>query len=68
MNADFDLFKKLVYTHTTVMRDVDKSLAEGNPPAPAGGPPRGGNRQPPAAADGKFQSHPRGGIAVEGNL
>jgi mono/diheme cytochrome c family protein len=56
LNADFDLFKKLVYTHTAVMRDVDESLAEGNPapPAGAGGAPRGGNRQPPPLRMGNF--------------
>ena len=56
LNADFELFKKLVYTHTDVMRGVDESLAEGNPPPPAGagGPPRGGNRQPPPLRMGNF--------------
>jgi hypothetical protein len=38
------------------MRDVDESLAAGNPPPPAGagGPPRGGNRQPPPLRMGNF--------------
>ena len=64
LNADFDLFKKLVYTHTSVMRDVDETLAAGNPSlgapggaargGPPGGGPGGGNRQPPPLRMGNF--------------
>jgi mono/diheme cytochrome c family protein len=54
LNADFALFKNLIYTHTAVMRDVDESLAEGNPPPGPGGPPGGGNRQPPPLRMGNF--------------
>ena len=59
LNADFALFKELVYTHTARMREVDETLAAGNP-APAGGGgggpggPGGGNRQPPPLRMGNF--------------
>ncbi len=40
VNADFNLFKSIVYTHTTTMPQVDESLADGPPP------PANGNRPP----------------------
>ncbi len=64
LNADFPLFQKLVYTHTSVMEEVDASLREGNPPGAggggpppgAGGPSGGAPRQPPPLRMGNFNS------------
>ncbi|HWY61324.1 MAG TPA: c-type cytochrome [Rhizomicrobium sp.] len=44
LNADFALFKELIYTHTAKMEEVDASLAAGNPPPAA---PQGGGNRPP---------------------
>ena len=43
VNADFALFKDIVYKHTTTMPEVEESLAAGNPPPPGGG--GGGNNR-----------------------
>jgi hypothetical protein len=46
VNADFALFKNIVYTHTTTMPEVEDELRAGNPP-PSPPPGGGGNRPPP---------------------
>jgi hypothetical protein len=40
VNADFALFKNIVYTHTVTMPEVEEELDAGNPPRPPGPPNR----------------------------
>ena len=58
LNADFALFKNITYTHTTVMAQVDESLANGPPPAAGAGnrpPLRMGNFNPARVAESQLK-------------
>ncbi len=47
LNADFNLFKQMVFTHTDVMEKVEEELAQGNPLPPLQPPGGGAGRRPP---------------------
>jgi len=59
LNADFALFKNIVYTHTVTMPQVEEMLAGDAPPPPAGAnrpPLRMGNFNPTRVTEGELQT------------
>ena len=61
VNADFALFKNIVYTHTVTMPQVEEELGAdaGRPPPPPGAPPgvlRMGNFNPTRVAESQLQA------------
>ena len=58
VNADFALFKNIVYTHTVTMPEVEEELDAGNPPRPPGPPNRlrMGNFAPSRVAESQLKA------------